>query len=143
MATVTLNNAQLRTIQAALDMYSRIGIGQFTVIKDHPTFEKHLHKELVDEDGKTDYSMFHKFREIADEALIEARNLLINELDKGTNANWGIHHQSVDETCREAYDIIQVIRHEFWKQNENRSNITVDSSVHLISVGTENIKVEL
>ena len=143
MATITLNNNQLRTIQTALDFYSRVGIGQFTVIKDHPTFQKHLSNILQDENGKTDYNVYHKFRRMADDTLIEGRNILISEFDKGTNASWGIHHQSVDETCREAYDIIQVIRHEFWKQDENRSNITVDSSVHLTSVGTENIKVKL
>jgi len=143
MAKIELNNTQLRTIQSALDMYLRIGIGQFTVIKDHPTFQKHLSNLFQDKNGKTDYNVYHKFRDMADNTLTEGRNILIRELNKGTNASWGINHQSVDESCREAHDIIQVIRHEFWKQNENRSNITVDSSVHLISAGTENIKVEL
>ena len=46
MATLKVNNDQLRLIQRALDLYSRIGIGQFEVIKEHPTFEKHLHKEF-------------------------------------------------------------------------------------------------
>ena len=143
MATITLNNDQLRTIQRALDFYSRVGIGQFTVIKEHPTFEKHLSNILQDENGKTDYNVYHKFRDMADDTLTEGRNILISEFDKGTNASWGIHNPNVDESCREAYDIIQVIRHEFWKQNENRSNITVDSSIHLTSPGTENVKVKL
>jgi len=37
MATHEETNKQLRLIQQALDMYSRIGIGQMWVIKDHPT----------------------------------------------------------------------------------------------------------
>ena len=35
----------------------------------------------------------------------------------------------ISNLLREAYDMIQVIRHEFWKANPNRSNITVDSDV--------------
>lgn len=42
MATIKCTNEQLRLIQTALDFYSRIGIGQFGVIKDHPTFQRHL-----------------------------------------------------------------------------------------------------
>ena len=45
MTTLTVTKEQLRLIQEALDMYSRIGIGQFWVIKEHPTFEKII-KEL-------------------------------------------------------------------------------------------------
>jgi len=56
---------------------------------------------------------------------------------------WGIYNPKVDETCREAYDILQVIRHEFWKADETRSNITVDSSVHLTTKDAKNIKVTL
>jgi len=45
------------------------------------------------------------------------------------SAYFGIHSKQVDETCREAYDIIQVIRHEFWKAQKDKSNYTVDSSI--------------
>lgn len=37
---IECNEQQLRLIQASLDIYSRIAIGQFNVIKDHPTFEE-------------------------------------------------------------------------------------------------------
>jgi hypothetical protein len=40
------------------------------------------------------------------------------------------------------FDILQYIRHEFWKENPNRSNMTVDSSLSLTSE-TPHIKVEL
>jgi hypothetical protein len=59
-----------------------------------------------------------------------------------TNGNYGIYNEKVDETCREAYDMLQVIRHEFWKANPNHSDITVDSSTHL-SHPDQEIKVEL
>ena len=37
---IECNEQQLRLIQKALDFYSRVGIGQFSEIKDHPTFEE-------------------------------------------------------------------------------------------------------
>lgn len=174
--TIECNEKQLRLIQEALDFYSRVGIGQFTVIKDHPTFEEHLYKvcapnktpEVGDrtpqgtiieiKDGKalingsvdkkkkvwcdkhewkklkdvelsTDYPKYHVIRDMVDVMLTDARNCLIQDHSVGTNGSWGIYNEKVDESCREAFNLIQVIRHEFWKLNPKRSNVTVDSSV--------------
>jgi hypothetical protein len=177
MNTLHLTNEQLNLVQTALDFYSRIGIGQFDQIKDHPTFRKHLEKhcrpkkepevgdrtpqgEILEiKDGKalingsvkdgsgrwnseqewkpleevtlsTDYSRYHKIRDNADACLIQPRNMLITDPLMSRHASWGIHHPSVDDSCRIAFDIIQVIRHEKWKRNENRSDSTVDSHIH-------------
>jgi hypothetical protein len=43
MATLQCTNDQLKLIQTALDFYSRVGIGQFTEIKNHPTFEQSVY----------------------------------------------------------------------------------------------------
>ena len=188
MATLEVNKDQLRLIQRALDFYSRVGIGQFSVIKEHPTFEKHLAevcrpnrepivgdrtpqgeilelskskaliagsvknkmwnaahewKKLNDVKLSTDYSKYHKIRDNVDNQLTEVRNNLINDHSVGRNGSWGIHNKNVDETCREAFDIIQVIRHEFWKADEKRSNMTVDSDIMLTTKDSDNIKVTL
>jgi len=188
MAILEVNNDQLRLIQRSLDLYSRIGTGQFSVIKEHPTFEKHLYNEctpvkdievgdstpqgrvLEIKDGKalidgcvkngmwdkatewkklkdvklsTDYSKYHTIRNSVDEMLIKPRNMLYNDNSMGRNGSWGIHNPKVDESCREAFDIIQVIRHEFWKSNENRSDITVDSHIMLTTKDSNNIKIKL
>ena len=171
MAKIELNNDQLRLIQKALDFYSRVGIGQFNQILEHPTFEKSLHiqfspkrpfkigdktmrgeivkitkkaiwtkgnwgngeetKKWTDMENimfSPDWEALHnKENEIKDQLNI-ARNMLYGE-DMGKNGSWGIYSDKVDESCREAYNIIQVIRHEFWKANPNRCSITVDSSV--------------
>lgn len=116
---------QLWIIQMALDMYSRIGIGQFDVIKDHITFDKHLYKEF-----NKDFSLIHKAEDDAEKLLYEARNILCNDYSVGSNGSWGIYNDSVDDSCRIAFDIVQVIRHEKWKLNPKRSNMTVDSSIH-------------
>ena len=188
MATLEVNNKQLRLIQRALDLYSRVGAGQFGVIKDHPTFERHLCNECIPvkdievgdrtsqgeileiKNGKalingsikngmwdketawkklkdvklsTDYSRFHSIRDEVDNRLTEVRNILIQDYSTGRNGNWGVYNPKVDESCREAFDLIQVIRHEFWKDDEKRSSITVDSSIHFTSKDSNNIKVTL
>lgn len=143
MATLKISEEQLLLIQRALDFYSRIGIGQFNAIKDHPTFEKHLHNEFKDENGKTDYGKYHSVRDEIDTTLNVARNMLYNNNSTNKNGGWGIHHPNVDDSCRDAFDLIQVIRHEFWKRNPNRSSITVDSSITLTDNKNKNIEVEL
>ena len=171
MATITLNNEQLRLIQKALDFYSRVGMGQFNEILEHPTFEKSIvrqftpKKELevgdrtmrgeIVEIGKgymktkgsggdgealkkcTDienvylspyWSLLHEKEDEIKNKLNVARNMLYGE-EMSQNGSWGIYNEKVDESCREAYNMVQVIRHEFWKLNPNKSSATVDSSV--------------
>jgi hypothetical protein len=62
--------------------------------------------------------------------LADCRNVLIQDFSIGSNGSWGIFNENVDDSCRIAYDIVQVIRHEFWKKDPNRSSVTVDSSIH-------------
>ena len=189
MAALEVTEDQLHLIQRALDFYSRIGIGQFDKIKDHPTFEKHLHKEFAVGSGpfkvgdrtmrgevvevcpkgrwiktkghwgngeeirmwedienieySTDYTRYHSVREQVDQALVKPRNMLYNNIEFGNlNGGWGIHNPNVDDSCREAFDIIQVIRHEFWKRDPERSDITVDSHIHFTSDKGESNKIK-
>ena len=188
MATLTLTNEQLRLVQTALDLYSRIGILQFWTILDHPTVYSQIIDRFTDpsplkvgdssvrgkvvelgegyiktkghwgngEEVRTwhdveqvkrspDWENVHSVRDsirqlggqIACQITGEDRYL-------GGNASFGIHHPAVDNSCREAFDIIQVIRHEFWKVDPERSDITVDSSIHLTSdTNTRNVKAEI
>jgi hypothetical protein len=176
MNRLEVTDEQLWLIQKALDLYSRIGIGQFWVIKDHPTFEEHLHEEFslkkgplevgdrtvrgevveIGPKGKwiktkgswgkgeeikkwtdpenikhsTDYARYHQVRDNVDSILTQPRNMLINDPEMSQHGSWGIHHPSAHDTCRMAFDLIQVIRHERWKRNPDRSEITVDSHIH-------------
>lgn len=181
MATLEVTNDQLRLIQQALDLYSRVGIGQMWPIVEHPTFEKHVkgrvtkkgpiqvgdrtNKGKVLEVGddwvivqdvyysdkepekwslkevrhSTNYTEYHKIMDMAKAIFAQARNILIGE-NMNEHASWGIGNINTDESCQEAFDIIQVIRHEFWKHNPDRSDITVDSSVTLFSGTTQNVK---
>ena len=185
MATLELTESQLRLVQDALDLYSRVGIGQMWAIRDHPTFENVLREKLrpkkplevgdktergeVVEIGKDyiktkgswgtgeeirewkdvekvkhsiDYTQFHEIRDRGEKVLNEGRNILLQD-QIPNNGSYGIFNPQVDESCRVAWDILQVIRHEFWKANSDRSEITVDSSVHLSTEDSHKIKCEL
>ena len=184
MATLEVTNDQLRLIQKALDLYSRVGIGQMWPIVEHPTFERHVMKrvtkegpiQVLDRTNKgtvlevgddwviaqdmyysdkepkkwplkevrhsTNYTEYHRIMDIAKTIFAQARNILIGE-NMNEHASWGIGNMNTDESCQEAFDIIQVIRHEFWKHNPNRSDITVDSSVTLFSANTQNVRCEI
>lgn len=187
-----LTDEQLWLVQRALDFYSRIGIGQFNEIKDHPSFERRLHEAFRLKEGpvevgdktprgevveigpkrkwiktkgtwgngeevkkwtdvenvthSTDYSRFHATRDAVDSALTYPRNLLIQDMSMPQHGSWGIYNPSVDDTCRMAFDIVQVIRHEKWKINPNRSEVTVDSHIHFShrsDDSSQKIRVEL
>lgn len=176
MNVLKLTDEQLSIVQTALDFYSRVGIGQFERIKDHPTYQRFLEElcrpkkepevgdrtpqgEILEiKDGKalingsigkdgfwnkkkvwkklkdvklsTDYTRYHQLRDEADRAFLQPRNILINDITMPLHGSWGIYNQNVDDSCRIAFDIIQVIRHERWKRDTKRSSMTVDSHIH-------------
>ena len=177
MNKLELTDEQLWLVQQALDFYSRVGIGQFNVIKEHPTFEIYLEevcrptkepevgdrtpqgeileikngkalingsvdkklkrwcdkqewKKLKDVKLSTDYTKYHRIRDNVDMMLVQPRNMLINDSQMTQHGSWGIHHPSVDDSCRMAFDMVQVIRHERWKNNPDRNTMTVDSHTH-------------
>lgn len=46
------------------------------------------------------------------------------------NGSFGIYSNRVDESCRTAFDMVQIIRHEFWKLRDDKLNYSVDANVH-------------
>jgi hypothetical protein len=101
-------------------------------VKDGMWNEEHEWKPLKEVQLSTDYNKYHALRDDVDAILGQARNKLYGqEYDYLSHrGSWGINHPNVDDSCRVAFDIVQVIRHEFWKRDPKRSNITVDSSIH-------------
>jgi len=89
-----------------------------------------------------DYSLLHDIQNKGEKILNQGRNILLQE-EIHDNASYGIYNTNVDNSCRVAFDIIQVIRHEFWKANPNKSSITVDSSVHLSTTNTNQLKCQI
>lgn len=70
--------------------------------------------------------------------LLSQVNSIIYGSFVSKNMSLGIFNDQVDESCRESFEILKKIRHQFWLANENRSNMTVDSSD-----GNSNVIVEL
>lgn len=87
-----------------------------------------------------DWSQVHKTKDEIKFYLEKIKDLIYSEIKLG-HGSLGIHNPNVDNSCRDAFDIMQIIRHEFWKADPNHSSITVDSSVSLI--GSEPVIVEL
>ena len=75
-----------------------------------------------------DWETLHAMEENIKRQLNIARNLLYGE-EIGQNGFWGIYNKKVDESCREAYNMIQVIRYEFNKISKNPCENCVSSSV--------------
>jgi len=171
MAKIECTNSQLQLIQKALDFYFRVGMGQFNVIVEHPTFEKSLYRqfspnkpfEVGDQTMRgeitkitknaiwtkghwgngeevrkwadieniqysPDWEKLHTKENEVKNQLNVARNLLYGE-EMSRNGSWGMHNNQVDESCREAFNMIQVIRYEFNKISKNPCENCVSSSV--------------
>jgi hypothetical protein len=187
MATIELSNSQLRLVQNALELYSRIGILQLEHMLYHPTIDSCITQQFTPKknievgdkttrgdvvkigkgwikteghwgngketrkwtdvenvDLSPDWSKVHETNDLIKRYLGEIKSMITGSLNyRNGNASFGIHNKDVDDSCRVAYDIIQIIRHEFWKANPNRSNITVDSGVHITSNNFTTVKVNL
>lgn len=89
-----------------------------------------------------DYGILRDIEDEAKKKLNEARNLLLQD-NLSESAYLSIHNKEVDESCRVAFDLIQVIRHEFWKKNPNKTQFTVDSSVMLWTSDGSEIKCDI
>ena len=130
MVKLEITDKQAYLIMNALELYSRVGMGQFDKIKDHPTIHNHIWNNHRDE--------YHDF---ADNELLIVRNKLF-DLNYGLNGSHGINSNKIDDSNRLAFDIRQVIRHEFWKSNPNRTDMTVDSHIHFTSNEGESHKIK-
>lgn len=86
------------------------------------------------------YTKYHETKDL----IRRDMNLIKNCISNGEIAggSYGIYSKRVDNSCREAFDMVQIIRHEFWKQRENKSNYTVDASVYY-TTDTKNFEVKL
>lgn len=153
---VELNERQIQLVSDALDMYSRIGHGQFEEILRHPCIEQGLWNASKHPAGRP----FH-----ISVNLIRKHLFLIKEItelshpttvEEGTQqvskpegiANKGIYHENTSKTSRESFDIHQDIRHYLWeerhdpKDEEADSLTSVASSVHYTSDNHEKVEIE-
>jgi hypothetical protein len=102
---ITVTEKQAQVILAALDIYSRLGMGQWERL-DEFLREKFWHRIQ----GYTFIGMSNVETPVAD--LIRSRLDEIKKLvwDHPPNGSYSIFNDQVPVHCREAYDIIQVLR---------------------------------
>lgn len=95
-----LNEEQAATLIKALDLYSRIGIGQFHEILDWQfNWEKRNAQDYQDIRDQLDFIKF-----------------MLTGMPK--NASRGIFQEETPERCKIAWDIQQVVRHcKSWHEN--------------------------
>lgn len=129
MIQITVTEKQAALINHCLELYSRLGLGQFDFLKEHRGLQQKIW------DKKLDYYFGEK-------ELLYLRNTIF-DLDYGLNGSHGIGSSKVDEDSRIAFDIQQVIRHELWKQNPKRLSGTIDSSVHFFSNDKDVLKIKV
>ena len=185
MATIKLTDKQLRLVQSALDLYSRIGTLHLDVILDHPSVNNILDEQFTSkkelevgdrtvrgviteinkksiktkgwwgnggEEIKTwtdidkiklspDWDKVHRNRDLIKNHFNQVK-VLASGINLGEGGNLGIYNSKVDNSCRMAFDMLKVIRHEFWKVDPKKSHVTVDSSVDLDDPNSA-IEVEL
>lgn len=101
---LTVDEKQLRVILDALDMYSRMGMGQLDVAVEEflrTYFMDIYYDELVD-------SSSDRTRGMAVKDHVDAvKNLVFGH---ASNGSWSIYNRQVPRVCREAYDLQQVFR---------------------------------
>lgn len=88
-----------------------------------------------------DWTRINKLKDDIERQLRDLKTKISGE--NFGNGSYGIGSKKVDNSCRDAFDLLQVIRHEFWKDDPKKSYMTVDSSITLMNYKNSDVKVEL
>jgi hypothetical protein len=105
--TLTMNKEQAEVICKALDLFSRIGCGQFEEILKHPTIEKDIIYGKVQ----------HVYVQLARKELDIAKQMLTGH-PPGVSTGITV----ADEPNRIAYDVFQVIRNRLAVDNNDHEH---------------------
>lgn len=128
-----MNERQARLLSWVCDTFPRLIEGQSHAFQDlfESAWEKRCKKatgNMMDEDFEGGWN---KMREDAETFCNEIKRRF---WDLAPNANNGIYY---DEVADIIWDCHRVIRHELWKNNPTRSNMTVDSENPSSPIGNE------
>lgn len=97
--TLTLNEQQAEVLCQALDLFTRIGLGQFENVID--VFDRGAKRSVED-------------REAARRFIEDAKYAL----GFTANASFGLRNERVEDVFRVAYDVNQVVQHRLaWDRN--------------------------
>jgi len=99
---LTISEKQARVIMDALELFTRIGIGQLQEVLRHPQYQNKI---------------------FDDEKVYRESVVLLDQIKKiltghGPNSSYGIACTEVHDDSNIAYDLLQVIRHRLaWDRN--------------------------
>lgn len=116
---IELDEAQLAVVLAALDTYSRMGMGQLDVAVGE-FISRHAPKGY-DQDS----------RDMVRFAIDTIKRMVWGH---PPNGSWGIFSPEVPRACRESYDILQVLRYARWEVRRDRGeapSYTVENNPYL------------
>lgn len=125
--TIECNENHARIIQQALDLYSRLGMGQFDRIHELMTF---------------DFAKKLDVRSEAEEILDNLKALYFPELGKGYGYH-GIFSNNTPDQSKVAWDIIQVIRNKIAWHEKPEGGHTVSFGDPMKSGSEKFIKVKV
>jgi len=113
MYNLKITKEQAEIMEKALDLFSRIGTGQFEEILRHPTWRK---KMLTGEIKPSAIAIAKR--------NIDGAKKLITKFDSGASMSI----VGASEDTRSAYDILQVIRYSIWQDSDNK-----EDTAHLVN----------
>ena len=135
--TLELTEQQARKLSYACDYFSRIICGQDFILQEllEAAWEKRCKEatgKMMDEewDGGW-FAMRQDAEDICYQIKKRFWNLAKNQL----------HGIRYDDTADILYDLHRVIRHQLWKDNPNRSSMTVDAEKPFYAIGKEPLAV--
>lgn len=115
---ITLDSEQLATLLAATEAFSRLSIGQMQYALNQCW-------------SHTLYKLPVETRQLIEQKCRVITMLLSEGKCDGHNSSYGIYSPEIDKHAITSYNIHQVLRHQFWKEQpeDKRNSSTVDSSV--------------
>lgn len=134
---IELNEKQLRALSMVCDRYSRLICGQLDLsVRECCEEAWERHNKTPEHPYGIGSKDWYGMREEVERHLDELKLLC---WDCGRNTDYGVGY---DEYADMLYDMHQVIRHQLWLDNPDRSGITVDASSAMAFGEEELIKVE-
>ena len=131
---VSKNQAMI--IMVSLEEYFRTRLGQFSTLSDDIAFNGYDPDNRDKEGADNDFQHRINYRNDAEEMFNYAYEMAKPKYKCADD------YYSKTPDMRNAIDMWHVIRHQFWKENPNRSNSTTDSYPPFPTCNEELIKIE-
>lgn len=130
---IELNERQLKILSWACDRMARIIEGQDHTYQEfmEMAWEKRCKEATGESMDDTFEGGWYKMRSDAEEMC---KNMKLRFWGLPSNALYGIRY---DEDADILFDIHRVLRHQLWKESDNKSNMTVDAEEPTTSIGRE------